>query len=348
MSNKIYPAADEASGVEDSGEASTAAEAEEMTFTYDSMVDIATEAEEQDSLELFDISAVVGRPVVGVPDPEEHPGPNLDPPTQRYALATSARGDHDEPTFDGLIAVDGLDEPPTKAHRPATAQPISTEVTPEIALQTFQTGILAVDEPEHGALSQFRLLKIQVEEIIDRLRYRSIAVTSARDGEGRTTTAINLAMVMSENPWLKVALIDLNFRNPELGRLMQAGDEDPGLLHLLAGRVSFDRAFRKLEGRNLYMLHTGGHYEQSMNVLNSSQFDLFLNRLYESFDLIIIDCPSVASSDDVLVIKQKVDGVFMVFKANSTPVNVMNKAAERLGKDRILGVVLNGVKSKEI
>ena len=267
-------------------------------------------------------------------------------------MATDFTGEHDEPTFDGLIAADfpDEDEAATKALRPvgATHQSGALEITPEISPKAFQSGVLAVDQPEHGALSQFRLLKIQVEEIIDRLRYRSIAITSARDGEGRTTTAINLAMVMSENPWLKVALIDLNFRNPELGRLMQASEGDPGLLHLLAGRVSFDRAFRKLEGRNLFMLHTGGHYEQSMNVLNSSQFDLFLNRVYESFDLIIFDCPSVAASDDVLVIKQKVDGVFMVFRANSTPVNVMNKAAERLGKDRILGVVLNGVKAKEV
>lgn len=319
-------------------------DADEADVVYDSME--AFVGDDEDVIELYDISAVV--------EGGEPPQRREEPSTSQLTLATPGIRPEQDPAFDGVIdsnvtITDGGRSLMLARHaqtRHGVMVPFD-EVTPEFSPAGFAPGVLAFTDPHHPALSQFRLLKIKVEEYIDTLRYRSIAITSARPGEGKTTTALNLAVVTSENPWLKIALLDLNFRKPDLARLMRVRDGDPGLLHVLSGRASFDAALKKIEQRNLYLLHTGGRYDQSMTVLNSPQFDVFLNRLYESFDLVVIDCPPVMGCDDTLVIKQKVDGVFLVFRAESTPIGEMNRAAARLGKDRILGVVLNQVRPEE-
>jgi len=314
----------------------------ERDLVYDSME--ALVAEQEEVIELFDINAAVAGQGQSRPS-----GGN-------FAIATTSPTRSAEPAFDGVIdgsvtQVDGgrallFGRHPSS--RTGMQVPFTDEITPEMSAAAFAPGVLALAAPGHSAVSQFRLLKIKVEGIIDQLRYRSIAITSTRPGEGRTTTALNLAVVMSENPWLKIALLDLNFRKPDIGRIMRVPDGDPGLLHVLSGRATLDAALRKLEGRNLYMLHTGGLYESSMTVLNSPQFDVFLNRLYDAFDLVIMDAPPVLGQDDALVIKQKVDGVFMVMRAESTSIAEMNRAVARLGRERVLGVVLNHVQPREV
>lgn len=312
---------------------------EERDLIYDSMEAMVADSEEV--IELFDISAAVDQA------PARPSGSN-------YAIATSAPSASAERGFDGVV--DGAATQVNggralllgRTSRTGLQVPAPDDLTAELPVAAFAPGVLAFTAPTHAAVSQFRLLKIKVEGIIDQLRYRSIAITSTRAGEGRTTTALNLAIVMSENPWLKIALLDLNFRKPDLGRLMRVPDGDPGLLHVLSGRASLDAALKKVEGRNLYLLHTGGQYDSSMTILNSPQFDVFLNRLYEAFDLVIMDAPPVLGQDDALVIKQKVDGMFMVFRAESTSVADMNKAVARLGRERVLGVVLNQVAPREV
>lgn len=322
--------------------------ADEADVVYDSM-EASSVADGEDVIELYDINAALGGEDAARPE-------RGDPATTQYALARPGiHAPEQEPAFDGVLDSNvtlGESSRAMMLARHANTRhglmvPME-EATPELSPSQFAPGVLAFSDPNNDALSQYRLLKIKVEEFIDTLRYRSIAITSARAGEGKTTVALNLAVVMSENPWLKLALLDLNFRKPDLARMMRVPEGDPGLLHVLSGRASFDSALRKVEHRNLYLLHTGGRYEHSMNVLNSPQFDVFLNRLYESFDLVIIDCPPVMGCDDTLVVKQKVDGVFMVLRAESTPVSEMNRAAARLGRDRVLGVVLNHVRPREV
>jgi len=321
---------------------------EEVDVVYDSMEAALSEGDEV--IELYDINAVVGRAT------REQEREGRRPTPTPYSLAnpdpSQPVGPRDGPSYDGVIdgetLIDGRAVSLARGQRRDGALVHAEAVTPEVPPSAFLPGILAFTDPNHPALSQFRQLKIKIEDFSDQLQYRSIAVTSTRAGEGTTSTALNLAIVMSENPWLKLALLDLNFRNPVLGRLMQAPNNDPGLLQLLSGRASFEAVLKKLAHRNLYFLHTGGVYEESMKVLNSPQFDVFLDRMYDSFDLVIIDAPPALRGDDALVIKQKVDGVFLVLRAEATPLTEMNKAVGRLGRDRILGVVLNRVRPREV
>ena len=313
--------------------------AESRDLIYDSMEAMVADGEEL--IELFDISAAVDQ---GPPRPGG----------ATYSIATTAPTRNAEAAFDGVVDGSATHVDGGRAlllgrnSRAGFVVPTPEDLTSELAVSAFAPGVLAFVAPSNPAVSQFRLLKIKVEGIIDQLRYRSIAITSTQAGEGRTTTALNLAIVMSENPWLKIALLDLNFRKPDLGRLMRVPDGDPGLLHVLSGRATLDVALKKVEARNLYLLHTGAQYDSSTTILNSPQFDVFLNRLYDAFDLVIMDAPPVLGQDDALIIKQKVDGMFMVFRAESTSVADMNKAVARLGRDRVLGVVLNQVAPREV
>jgi Mrp family chromosome partitioning ATPase len=348
MSKKSFLDSDGDGALRGDGEASSETSGDERdnpNFVYDSM-EVSTLDDGDDVIELYDISAVLDR------DGETE---DLEATQARYPLAPQGRpSGNTDTTLEGVVdgnatIVDGGRALALARHqqtRHGALAPVE-EVTPEVPPTSFEHGILAFSDPNHQSLSQFRILKFKVEEIIDQLQYRSLAICSSRRGEGTTSTALNLAVVMSENPWLKVGLLDLNFRKPDLGRLMRVPEGDPGLLHVLSGRVGLDTALKKLEHRNLYFLHTGGQYDASINILNSPQFDVLLSRLYESFDLILIDCPAVSEGDDALIIKQKVDGMFMVLRAQNTPVAELNRSMAKLGKDRILGVILNEVPSKE-
>lgn len=331
-------------------------------YVYDS-VDGMTGIEDADVIELCDIGAEVGGKSGTIRD---------DVPTQVFGSSGRVApvpelGFVDVEDAPGLrsgdagldAAFDGIVDATVATDRPSDAVVIdpavrgATEPSPdgqaeELPLSAFVPTVLAFTNPNHAALSQFRILKYKIEDYIDKLQYRSFAITSARREEGVTSTTLNLAAVMSENPWLKLVLVDLNLRNPALEQLARRAYAGPGLLQVLSGRAKFDDALAKFESRNLFLLHSGGRYEASMDVLNSPQFDLLLNRLYEAFDLVLIDTPPVLEGDDALIIKQKVDGVFLVMRAETTPVGELNRAAERLGKDRILGVVLNQVRAREV
>lgn len=218
----------------------------------------------------------------------------------------------------------------------------------ELPLESVAERIVALSEPDGAFLTQFRILKRSMEQILEQLGYRTVVVTSSVPREGRTTTALNLAVVMSENPWLKIAVVDLHLRAPSLGRMLKLSHEAPGLLQVLGGEAPMERVLHKLEHRNLYFLPSGGRTDASLRVLNSPQFDVMLDRLRDLFDLVIIDAPPLLDQDDALVIHDKVDGMLFVLRAEYTELKEVNRALERVGRDRLLGVVLNDVRPEEV
>ncbi|MFN3198870.1 MAG: CpsD/CapB family tyrosine-protein kinase [Bradymonadia bacterium] len=218
----------------------------------------------------------------------------------------------------------------------------------ELPVHQVAERVVALAEPDGPFLTQFRILKRNLEQAVDRLNYRTIAVTSTCSQEGRTTTAMNLAVVMSENPWLKIAVVDLHLRKPSVARRLGMPSNSPGILEVLGGDVPLERALRKLEHRNLYFLHAGHGSDISLQVLNSPQFDVMLDHLQQLFDLIIIDAPPLLGQDDALVIYDKVDGMLFVLRAEFTDLRDVERALERIGRERLLGVILNDVRPEEV
>lgn len=238
--------------------------------------------------------------------------------------------------------------PALKTFHEMAPVPASEEEGGELSLDRVAQRVVALSEPDGHFLTQYRILKRNLEQVLNHLNYRTIAITSAVAQEGRTSTALNLAVVMSENPWLKIAVVDLHLRRPSIGRRLGLPRTDPGLLEVLGGEIPLERVLRKLEHRNLYFLHAGEGCNISLPVINSPQFDVMLDHLKAIFDLIIIDAPPLLGEDDALVIHDKVDGMLMVMRAEFTELSALRRAIDRVGRDRLLGVILNDVRPEEV
>ncbi len=173
---------------------------------------------------------------------------------------------------------------------------------------------------------------------------RTIAITSAIPAEGKTTTSINLALVLAQNEE-RVLLMECDLRRPTFAARLGLGDR-PGLSHYLAGMKPLDDCIRALpEQDNLDIMTAGLTPPSPAKLLGSNQFHNLIRELRSTYKFIIMDSPPVASISDVQIIAREGDGVLLVVRSGSTSRHLVHRSCRMLRQTgaRLLGSVLNGV-----
>ncbi|MGD9872964.1 MAG: GumC family protein [Kiritimatiellia bacterium] len=175
-----------------------------------------------------------------------------------------------------------------------------------------------------------------------------LVVTSAGPGDGKTTTAANLAMTIAKSN-RRVLLMDGDFRRPMITKYFGLSNET-GLSGVLAGESSLEEALQKtvvdLEVlNNLDILATGPMPPDSGELLDSARMDKLLSELRERYDRIIIDAPPVLYVTDASILAAKSDGSIIVVKAGRRTAAFVRRAVKHIEgvKGRIIGGVLNMV-----
>jgi protein-tyrosine kinase len=181
-----------------------------------------------------------------------------------------------------------------------------------------------------------RLLMAQAER-----GARVVMVTSAFPGEGKTLTATNLALTLSESYKRKVLLIDADLRRPWVHQIFQV----PNVSGLNDGlRDSGDRKIPLLNfTENLSILTAGRPEPDPMSVLSGDRMRRVLEEAGDRFEWVIIDTPPVALLTDAHLLSSLVHAVVLVVQSGKTPLPAIKTAVEAVGRERILGVVLNRV-----
>jgi capsular exopolysaccharide synthesis family protein len=173
-------------------------------------------------------------------------------------------------------------------------------------------------------------------------KIKTLLVTSCYPQEGKTISAISLAIALAElND--KVILIDGNLQAPKIYKLFNI-DPVPGLTDLLSSDALKDyHAVRKTEYRKLMIIPHGSEMSKSLNIFESEMFKNRLDFLKQYFDFIIIDGPAVFGSSDVSVISKYLDGTVLVVECETTKWEVVQQVKDRINNigGNILGVVLN-------
>lgn len=175
---------------------------------------------------------------------------------------------------------------------------------------------------------------------------RSVAVTSAAAGEGKTTTAINLAIVMAQ-ALPRVLLVDTDFRRPSIDHLLGAGPpikrQVVGLSDVIVGSAKLDHVVSETRFQRLGMIPAGSIPPNPNELLGSLRMVAILKELTEMADVVIFDTPPCLLYSDAFVMSRLVDGILYVLRAGA-----QNKAAQRRvqrqltqSKARLLGVVFN-------
>ena len=198
---------------------------------------------------------------------------------------------------------------------------------------------LAVNATNPTSTEQYRRLAARLHLAQAENGTRVVMVTSAIAGEGKTLTATNLALTLAESYKRQVLLIDADLRRPWVHEMFQLPN-DSGLNDGI--QAIDDRKIPLLRlTDHLTVLTAGRPDSDPMSVLSSERMKRVLGEASTRFDMVIIDTPPVALLSDAHLLATLVDTVLLVVQAGSTPLAAVKTAVEAVGRDRILGVVLN-------
>lgn len=177
---------------------------------------------------------------------------------------------------------------------------------------------------------------------------RTLAVTSAQSGEGRTTIAAYLALAAAAIG-KRVLLIDANLRQPGLHQVFGIANTS-GLAELLAGTLPLPNWFSLFEAHSekLWVLTAGQPQQEPMSLLSSPQWHSFLASTQAAFDLVIIDTAPMVQCAETNRLVASVDQALFVVRLGKTKRDAFAKALKEydLGlKDKAIGIVVNGVRA---
>ncbi len=194
-----------------------------------------------------------------------------------------------------------------------------------------------------SAVHAYRMLRTQVLQRARAHRLATLGVISAAHGEGKTLTAINLALSLAAEPNQAVLLIDLDLRRPSVSRTLGL-PLDRGLEAWFAGTARIEELWRGIEGVDrLFVLPTLTPVPQSSEVLAEEATRRMLADLKERDPgrLLVVDLPPALLCDDALTLAPQLDAVVLVVSEGRTRREDVSRVLELLGNTRVIGTVLN-------
>lgn len=206
---------------------------------------------------------------------------------------------------------------------------------------------VALLQPDSFVAEQFRALRGRIDAMVTPDRpLRTIAVVSALPGEGKTTSAINLALVTSLSVGRRVLLVDCDLRRPNVHRALGVRPE-AGLAEVLLGQASLDQAIARAEGADLDVLPVRSRPSNPSELLGSPDMAKLIAELASRYDRVILDTPAALGLPDAKAVSDQCEGIVMVVRADSTRQEDVQTVLEVLDRRRVLGLVLNGTVSEQ-
>ena len=229
-------------------------------------------------------------------------------------------------------------------HVPEEPEPIRTPQAPSLS-KPLQFGaadrhkLIVGERVDTSLLEQYRHLAAVLHHSQKQSNAHSVMVTSALPAEGKTLTATNLALTLSESYQRRVLLIDADLRRPRM-REMFALPATEGLTDSLAlpreGRLPVQQV-----SPTLWVLTSGRMLPDPMSLLVSPAMKELLEDAKAAFDWVVVDTPPIAILPDANLLSAMIDTALLVVSAKATPYPMVQRAAQAIGPNRILGVVLN-------
>ena len=204
--------------------------------------------------------------------------------------------------------------------------------------------LASVDEPHGQAAEAYRTLRTNLLAVCRESKAKTVLITSARQGEGKTSTAANLAVALAQ-AGRSVVLISADLRNPRVHAVFGIGNEQ-GLGQVLEGTLPLDEAIVDTDLPDLRILPSGpvDAVDEPVELLQSDRMGEVLQECCRS-DFVIIDGPPIFPVADSLVLADLVDGVLFVTDAQSSTQASVAQSRRQIHQvgGRILGGILNRV-----
>jgi polysaccharide biosynthesis transport protein len=201
-------------------------------------------------------------------------------------------------------------------------------------------------EPDSEVSESYRMLAANFLALASRELITTLVVTSAVDGEGKTTTASNLAVSLAEQG-KKVALVSADLRNPRLHEFFGIED-DVGFADLQWDSLPVEKVERDTDIPNLKVIGSGGTEHQARPHFESDRLSHVLSSIRETdVQFVIMDAPAVLEAAESSVLARGVDGVILVADGRSTSPTLARAVSQLRQADvRIIGAVYNNAPSR--
>jgi capsular exopolysaccharide synthesis family protein len=205
--------------------------------------------------------------------------------------------------------------------------------------------LITKHDPKSPISEAYRALRTRFQFATIEMDPRTVMVTSSVPGEGKTTTAVNMAVTMADSG-LRVLLLDTDLRRPNVHRVLRM-ERGTGLADVLREGLDVRSAIRPTQVENLWMISSGRVPPNPSELIGSERMTRVMARLGTAFDIVICDAPSLHVVTDPVLLSKQVDTTIMVVAAEHASRETIVRAKNLLDTSGspVAGVVLNALQA---
>ncbi len=233
------------------------------------------------------------------------------------------------------------------------------------SIEGFRSVLIFDRKIPTSVIESYHTLRANIVSAVDDKRSLTIMITSSGAAEGKTLTALNLALA-SASSGLKTLFIEADLRRPVIHQIFSI-PKYPGFTDFITGKNSLNEVERNMSDffgggfspdslikfpgiENLSIITSGTTPYNTVDILDNANWNDIIDELKSNYDFIIFDGPPVLLFVDSIVIGKRLDGIVLVYKAGKIAKLAVKRAKEQLSSvgSKIIGVVLNGVKATDL
>ena len=207
--------------------------------------------------------------------------------------------------------------------------------------------LVAMWYPRSAVAEQYRVAATRLGLMVARQKSVVVCITSALMGEGKSSTALNMAHVLSRSLNRKTVLVDCDLKRPMIHAY--AGMESTaGVAEVLVGHKTVEECLEYHEQLGIWILPAGIEQSGTAALAHVDRLSELVDNLRTRFDYVVLDSPPLLSVAESMLIVRLADIVAHVIRARSTRRDAVTSALKMIGEERPVAVVLNGVESKDV
>ena len=206
--------------------------------------------------------------------------------------------------------------------------------------------LVAMWYPRSAVAEQYRVAATRLGLIAGKQKSTVVCMSSALMGEGKTSTGLNMAYVLSRDLNRKTVLVDCDLKRPTV-RAYTGMESTAGLTEVLLGHNTMDECLEYHEQLGFWVLSAGIEITGTTALTHVDRLSELIHGLRERFEYIVLDSPPLLPVAEAMLIVRMADVVVHVIRARSTPRDIVANAIKMIGQERPVAVVLNGVEAKD-
>lgn len=207
--------------------------------------------------------------------------------------------------------------------------------------------LIDATRPHEIPTEEFRTLRTRLNHLQTLQPIHSLVITSPSPAEGKSMTAVNLAIAEAQLDGNMTLIADFDFRRPVVHHLFQL-DRAPGITDYLTGKAEIHQIIKKIAGTNLYVMPAGGAVLNPLELLNLPRAKTLLKTMPKIFNWMILDSPPLLFAADAALLGTMCDGTILVVRMGTTSVDSVTRAINSLCENNVLGTVVNGARRGEL